>query len=72
MCMLMIERRRGEASAWREYVDALPRRYDAPLSFSEEELERELKGTPGVRGGEGARASARKCLRKIFDPPCAR
>ena len=60
MCMLMIERRRREASAWREYVDALPRRYDAPLSFSEEELERELKGTPAFAAAKAQRTSATK------------
>ena len=68
MCMLMIERRRGEASAWREYVDALPRRYDAPLSFSEEELERELKGTPAFAAAKAQRASATKMFEENIRP----
>lgn len=44
MCFFMIEWRCGEESVWKEYIDLLSRAYDASLSFSDEELERELSG----------------------------
>lgn len=45
MVFLVMERRKGEASPWKEYLESLPRKYDAPMNFSAEELDRELKGT---------------------------
>ena len=68
MCMLMIERRRGDASAWKEYIDALPRRYDAPLSFTDEELERFLRGTPAFAAARAQKSSARKMFEENIRP----
>jgi len=68
MCMLMIERRRGDASAWKEYIDALPRRYDAPLSFTDEELERFLRGTPAFAAARAQKSSVRKTFEENIRP----
>lgn len=63
MVFLMIERRRGEESVWKNYIDSLPRSYDTPLYFTDEELERELKGT-NVYGAVQAQAQS---LKKVFE-----
>lgn len=63
MVFLMVERRKGEASAWGGYIDALPRSYDAPLSLSDVELERELKGTNVYDAAVAQRAK----VREMFD-----
>ena len=63
MVFLMIERRRGEESVWKDYIDALPRRYDTPLYFQNDELDRELKGT-NVYGAAKAHAQS---LKKVFE-----
>lgn len=63
MLFLMIERRRGEQSAWKEYIDCLPRTFDVPLYFDDDELERELKGTTLY----GAAKAQRVAVKKVFE-----
>ena len=68
MCFFMIERRRGEESAWKEYIDSLPRAYDAPLSFSDEELERELSGTTVYAPVKAQKAHVKKMFEECVRP----
>ena len=68
MCFFMIERRRGEESAWKEYIDSLPRAYDAPLSFSDEELERELSGTTAYAPAKAQKAHVKKMFEECVRP----
>lgn len=63
MCFLMLERRKGEESVWKEYIDALPRNYDTPLYVSNEELDRELKGT----NLHAAAMAQKEDIKKVFD-----
>jgi hypothetical protein len=68
MCFFMIERRRGEESVWKEYIDSLPRSYDAPLGFSDEELDKELAGTTAYAPAKAQKAHVKKMFEECVRP----